>query len=96
MSALLSAAALAVLVVMALALARALLGPTTWDRILAVNMFGTKTVLLIALLAALTGRGDYIDVALLYAMLNFLAVVAVLRLTEAGKLERPVRSGRTR
>lgn len=93
MSALLSAAALAVLVVMALALVRALLGPTTWDRILAVNMFGTKTVLLIALLAALTGRGDYIDVALLYAMLNFLAVVAVLRLTEAGKLERPLRRG---
>jgi len=88
-SAFLSAAAIAVLVVMALALLRALLGPTTWDRILAVNMFGTKTVLFIALLGALGGRGDYLDVALVYAMINFLAVVAVLRLSAAGRLERP-------
>jgi multicomponent Na+:H+ antiporter subunit F len=91
MSAVLSAAAVAVLVVMALALLRALLGPTTWDRILAVNMFGTKTVLFIALLGAISGRGDYLDVALVYAMINFLAVVAVLRLSEAGRLERPAR-----
>jgi multicomponent Na+:H+ antiporter subunit F len=78
----LSAAAIAVLVTMALALARALLGPSLYDRILAVNMFGTKTVLLIALVAGITGRGDYLDVALVYAMINFIATVAVMRLFE--------------
>jgi hypothetical protein len=49
-------AALAILVTMGLALIRALLGPTVYDRILAVNMFGTKTVLLIAVFAFLSGR----------------------------------------
>jgi multicomponent Na+:H+ antiporter subunit F len=78
----LSAAAVAVLVTMALALVRALLGPTLYDRILAVNMFGTKNVLLIALVAGIAGRGDYLDVALVYAMINFIATVAVMRLFE--------------
>lgn len=82
----LAAIAAAVLVAMALALLRALLGPTTWDRILAVNMFGTKTVLFIALLGAISGRGDYLDIALVYAMINFIAVVAVMRLAESGRL----------
>jgi multicomponent Na+:H+ antiporter subunit F len=81
--------AAAVLVAMALALLRALLGPTTWDRILAVNMFGTKTVLFIALLGAISGRGDYLDIALVYAMINFIAVVAVMRLAESGRLGDP-------
>lgn len=76
------AAALAVLVTMALAIVRALLGPTLYDRILAVNMFGTKTVLLIALVAGITGRADYLDLALVYAMINFIATVAVMRLFE--------------
>jgi multicomponent Na+:H+ antiporter subunit F len=84
----LSAAAIAVLVTMALALARALLGPTLYDRILAVNMFGTKTVLLIALVAGITGRGDYLDVALVYAMINFIATVAVMRLFELDAVRR--------
>lgn len=74
--------AVAVMVAMALALLRAFLGPTVFDRILAVNSFGTKTVLLIALLAAASGRGDYLDLALLYALLNFIGTVALLRYTE--------------
>lgn len=76
------AAGVAVLVAMGLALARALLGPTVWDRILAVNSFGTKTVLLIALLAAFAGRADYLDVALLYALINFIGTVALMRYCE--------------
>ena len=82
----LATAAVAILVAMALALLRALLGPTLWDRILAANVFGTKTVLFIALLAAVSGRADYLDIALLYAMINFIAVVAVLRMGESGRL----------
>ncbi|MEZ5540874.1 MAG: monovalent cation/H+ antiporter complex subunit F [Pseudomonadota bacterium] len=77
-------AAAAILVTMGLALARALLGPTVCDRILAVNMFGTKTVLLIAVLAFMSGRTDIIDIALIYALINFIGVVAVLKLVEQG------------
>lgn len=73
------AAALAILVTMLLVLARALLGPTVYDRILAVNMFGTKTVLLIAVLGYLTGRPEWEDIALLYALINFIGTIAVMK-----------------
>lgn len=76
------AAGVAMLVAMGLALGRALLGPTVWDRILAVNSFGTKTVLLIALLGAYAGRSDYLDVALVYALINFISTVALMRYCE--------------
>ena len=79
-----SVAAFAILVTISLALARAFLGPTLYDRILAVNMVGTKTVLLIAVFAVISGRSDVIDVALLYALINFISVVAVLKLVEQG------------
>lgn len=72
------AAAIAILVTMALALARALLGPSVYDRVLAVNMFGTKTVLLIAIMAFAMGRTDFLDLALAYALINFIGVLAVL------------------
>ena len=77
-------AALAILITMGLALGRALLGPTVYDRILAVNMFGTKTVLLIAVFAFLSDRHDILDIALIYALINFISVVAVLKLVEQG------------
>ena len=81
------AAAGAILIVMLLALARALLGPSTYDRILAVNMFGTKTVLLIAVLAVFLGRGDIVDIALVYALVNFISIIAVLRFFEYSEPE---------
>ena len=77
-------AAIAILVTISLALARALLGPTIYDRITAVNMVGTKTVLLIAVLAFMTDRHDLLDIALVYALINFIGVVAVLKLVEQG------------
>jgi multicomponent Na+:H+ antiporter subunit F len=80
------AAALAILVTMALALTRALLGPTVYDRILAVNMFGTKTVLIIAVYGFLTGRPDFLDIALVYALINFITTIAVLKFFEYGDL----------
>lgn len=79
-----TAAACALLVVMAMAIIRALLGPTIYDRILAVNLFGTKTVLLIAVLGFLFGRPDFLDIALVYALINFISVIAVLRYFEYG------------
>lgn len=78
----LAATAIAILVVMAMALARALLGPTIYDRILAVNLFGTKTVLLIAVAGFLFGRPDFLDIALVYALINFISVIGVLRYFE--------------
>jgi multicomponent Na+:H+ antiporter subunit F len=74
----------AVMVTMGLALARAWLGPTVFDRILALNMFGTKTVLLIAVIDFLTGRPDFLDLALVYALMNFIGVIAVLRFSQIG------------
>jgi len=79
-----SAAALAILVTISLGLARAFMGPTIYDRILAVNMVGTKTVLLIAVLAVISGRTDILDIALMYALINFVGVVAVLKYVEQG------------
>ena len=72
------AVTIATLVTMALALTRALLGPTVYDRVLAVNMFGTKTVLLFSVIAFLAGRPDFLDLALAYALINFIGVLAVL------------------
>ena len=78
------AASLAILVTLGLVLARALMGPTVYDRIAAINMFGTKTVLLIAVFAFLSGRTDLLDIALAYALINFIGVVAVLKLVVYG------------
>ncbi|WP_101760511.1 monovalent cation/H+ antiporter complex subunit F [Oceanicoccus sp. KOV_DT_Chl] len=72
----------AILVVMALALARAFSAPTVYDRILGVNMFGTKTVLFIAVVGYLMGRPDFLDIAIVYALINFIGMVAVLRFLE--------------
>jgi multicomponent Na+:H+ antiporter subunit F len=72
-------ATVAVLVAMALALVRAALGPTVYDRVLAVNAIGTKTVLLIAVLGFLAGRPEFLDIALLYALINFIGTIAVLK-----------------
>ena len=82
-----AAAAAAILITMSLALARAAFGPTVFDRILALNMFGTKTVLLIAVFGFLTRRPDFLDLALLYALMNFIGVVAVLRFTRYGHFD---------
>ncbi len=77
-------AIIAILITILLALVRALLGPTVYDRIAAMNMLGTKTLLLIAVFAFLTGRHDLLDIALVYALINFIGTVAVLKLVEQG------------
>jgi len=81
-----AAAALAVLAAMALVLTRALLGPTIYDRILALNSFGTKTVLIIAVYGFMSGRPDFLDIALVYALINFTGTIAVLKYFEYGDL----------
>ena len=93
MTAVLVITALAIIATMGLALARALMGPTVFDRIVAVNVFGTKTVLLIALIVYITGHEDLIDVALVYALINFIAIVTVLKLVRQRDLAAPSREG---
>lgn len=75
-----------ILVSMTLALVRAVLGPTVYDRVLAVNTFGTKTVLLIAALGFLADRPEFLDLALVYALINFIGTIAVLKFFEFGDL----------
>jgi multicomponent Na+:H+ antiporter subunit F len=77
------AATISILAVMVLAIARAVAGPTHYDRILAVNMFGTKTVLLLSLLGFLMGRPEFLDIAIVYALINFISIVAVLRYSDS-------------
>lgn len=67
---------------MCLVFARALLGPTLYDRILAINSVGTKTVLFIALYGYFNQRPEFADIALLYALLNILGTIAVLKFIE--------------
>ena len=75
----LAAATLALLVTVALALVRAALGPTVFDRLQAANTIGTCAMLLLALLGFLGGRPEFLDIALVYGLLNVLGVIAVLK-----------------
>jgi len=82
----LGATAVAVLAAMAITLVRALRGPTVYDRVLAVNSFGTLTVVLLAIHGFLTERPEFLDIAMLYGLINFVGTVAVLKFFEYGDL----------
>ena len=71
---------------MVLVVIRGIRGPTIYDRILAVNSFGTKTVLIIAVLGFLSDRPDFLDIAFVYALINFISTIAVLKFFEYGDL----------
>ena len=79
-------AMVAVLVAVAMALVRAFRGPSAYDRILAVNSLGTLTVLSIAVVGFLMGRPEFLDIALVYVLISFIATVAVLKFFEYGSL----------
>jgi multicomponent Na+:H+ antiporter subunit F len=81
-----AAAAGALLVALGLMLARAVLGPTVFDRVLAMNTIGTLAVLLLAVLGFLTGRPEFLDLAIVYGLLNVVGTVAVLKFFRHGSL----------
>lgn len=85
MNAIYAGSSLAILSIMGVTLFRAIMGPSAFDRVMAVNMFGTKTVLLISMLGFLSGRPDFLDIALVYALVNFLSTIAILRFFEGRK-----------
>lgn len=81
-----AAAAAALLVALALLLARAVLGPTVFDRLLASNTIGTVAVLLLATMGFLSGRPDFLDLAIVYGLLNIVGTIAVLKFFQHGSL----------
>ena len=78
------AAMVAVLISLALAMVRAILGPTMFDRVLAANSTGTLAVLALALIGFVTGRPEFLDIAILYTLLNLVGTIAVLRYFHRG------------
>jgi len=84
-----AAGAAALLVALALALVRAMLGPTVFDRLQAANTVGTLAMLMLALLGFLGGRPEFLDLALVYGLLNLLGMIAVLKFFRYGDLGEP-------
>lgn len=84
-----AAASIALLVTLTLALARAILGPTVFDRMLAANTIGTTAVLLLATIGFLTGRPEFLDLAIVYGLLNIIGTIAVLKFFRHGDLGEP-------
>lgn len=74
-----TAAAIGLVISMALMVIRLFLGPSLYDRVLAVNSFGTKTVLFIGALGFVTERPEWLDIALAYALINFVGTIAILK-----------------
>lgn len=72
-------ALIAVFVSLGLAMTRAILGPTMFDRVLAANSTAVLAVLALALIGFVTGRPDFLDIAILYTLLNLIGTIAVLR-----------------
>jgi multicomponent Na+:H+ antiporter subunit F len=84
-----AAAAAALLVTLALVVARALLGPTVFDRAQAGNTIGTLALLLLAVIGFLTGRPEFLDLAITYGLLNLIGTIAVLKYFRYGDLGAP-------
>jgi len=81
-----TAAAIAVLVALALAVTRAVKGPTVFDRVLAANSVGTLAILLLSVFGFLTGRPEWLDIAITYGLLNLIGTLAILKFFRHGDL----------
>jgi multicomponent Na+:H+ antiporter subunit F len=81
------ATAVALLVGMFMILIRAIAGPTVYDRILATNALGTKTIVFVTLLGYISGRTEFVDMAIIYALVTFITTIAILKFAEMGRLD---------
>jgi multicomponent Na+:H+ antiporter subunit F len=81
-----AATALALLIAIGLTLVRAFLGPTVFDRTQAANTIATLAVLLLAVIGFLTGRPEFLDLAIVYGLLNVVGTIAVLKYFQYGGL----------
>ncbi len=80
-------AAIIIVIAAFLVLYRAIKGPLFYDRVLAVNIIGTKTVVLLGLIGFIYERPHFLDIALVYALINFIATIAILKCKETGGLD---------
>ena len=79
--------AIFIILAIIIVLFRAIKGPKVYDRILAVNVIGTKTVILIALVGFIYERPHFLDIAIVYALINFIATFAILKFGSEGGLD---------
>jgi multicomponent Na+:H+ antiporter subunit F len=79
-------AIVAVLIALALAVARTLMGPTAFDRLVAANNIGTSAIVLLALFGFLTKRPEFLDIGITYVLLNMIGTLAVLKFFRYGAL----------
>ena len=79
--------AIALLIGLFIILIRAVVGPTVYDRILATTAIGTKTIVFVTLLGYISGRPEFIDMAIIYALISFITTVAILKFAEKGRLD---------
>jgi multicomponent Na+:H+ antiporter subunit F len=87
-------AAAAILLALVLAVTRALKGPTVFDRVLAGNSIGTLAILLLAVVGFLTGRPEWLDIAITYGLLNLIGTLAILKFFRHGDLAYDVEEDR--
>ncbi len=80
-------AATVIILAAVLVLYRAIKGPRVCDRVLSVNVIGTKTVILVALIGYIYERPHFLDIAIVYALINFIATIAFLKYREMGRLD---------
>lgn len=81
-----AAALIAVLVGLCLVMIRVIRGPTTFDRLVAANSIGTGAILILALYGFFVGRPEFLDIGIVYALLNIIGVFAVLKFFRYGAL----------
>lgn len=67
-------------------LGRAAVGPSAIDRVLAINIIGTKTVAIITVVSYVFGETFFLDVAIVYALISFLMTISVAKYLETGNL----------
>ena len=79
-------ALVAVVVSLALVVLRAILGPSVFDRVLAGNTVGTLAILLLAVIGFALGRPEWLDIALVYGLLNLIGTLAILKYFRHGDL----------
>ena len=82
-------ASISLLIALTGIIARAIVGPTVFDRTQAVNTAGTVAMLLLAVVGFLTGRPDFLDIAIIYGLLNVIGTIAVLKYFRHGDLGDP-------
>lgn len=82
-----SLGAVLVMLMIFLSLIRALAGPTAPDRVAAINIIGTKTLVIITLIARIYGQEYFLDIAMVYALMSFITTIGIAKYLEKGALD---------